>query len=265
MKLYKVRKVRTTQKTVEKQEKREYIVIKIKYFNNNIIFRWLLTGYVAVGVLTAEDKINKLFNVGTAFNKVYYDWIRQYILDFIEGSNQMKKLILALISVGIFTLVLIGCTEEDRDVLSSGQGSIQLSTAGLSPAKHEASRRNDQITMELPQQTYPMDTDRISLTIRNLGTKAVSYGAGDITVEVEKDGVWYLLPYVRGELDIRNIPPGYDSQEIVSLQYQEPDDTINGTVPEVETQSYDYRPGHYRIGFETPEMGWASAEFDLVE
>ena len=180
-----------------------------------------------------------------------------------EGNgkrNKMKKRIVILISVGICTLFFTGCAEEDREVLTSQQASSPLSTVS-----HEASKRSNQVSIELPQQTYSMDTEKIVFTIRNTGTEGVAYGAGDIKVEVQKDGMWHLISYGSRELDQRYLPAGDAIRGTVALQADDVSQTITGTVPETETAAYDYHPGHYRIVFETPEIGWTSAEFNLIE
>ena len=149
----------------------------------------------------------------------------------------MKKFFLmVMVAVLCGSLFLAGCQEEQENV-------------------SEVS--SDVISQEKPNGLLPVQREETE------GKQDVGYGYGSFYLEVEKGNVWHNIP-INGIKEVRrNLPVNYKiTHEIFLDQKSNPKySEHSGT----SLYRYDYHPGHYRIVFETPEIGWTSAEFDLVK
>ena len=177
----------------------------------------------------------------------------------------MKKFFLmVMVAVLCGSLFLAGCQEEQENVSAVSSDVIsQEKPNGLLPVQHEETEKTDQVRLELSATQYPVDVEKLSFLLINEGKQDVGYGYGSFYLEVEKGNIWYNIP-INGIKEVRrNLPVNYKiTHEIFLDQKSTPKySENNGT----SLYRYDYHPGHYRIVFETPEIGWTSAEFDLVE
>ena len=177
----------------------------------------------------------------------------------------MKKFFLmVIVAVLCSSFFLAGCQEEQENVSKVSSDVIsQEYPNGLLSVQREETEKNNQVRLELSAAQYPVDVEKISFLLINEGKQDVGYGYGSFYLEVEKGNIWYDIP-VNGIKEMRkNLPVAYEvTHEIFLDQKSNPKySEHSGT----SLYRYDYHPGHYRLVFETPEIGWTSAEFDLVK
>ena len=107
--------------------------------------------------------------------------------------------------------------------------------------------------MEPEKKSYPVNTEKISLSIHNKGNEQVVYGT-PYQMEIEKEGQWYTLAFKEGvafnEIALV-LKPGATNPEEISLQVVD----------------YAFKPGKYRIlkqiFLPDDQTTWLSAEFTL--